>query len=86
MNNGRPEWPRDCCGYLADHAILCAGKEGAQSTSKRVFERLSRCLLRKERQRVALARGDAKLEMMARSMNNSSNTDLKLTTAYETTV
>jgi hypothetical protein len=30
----------------------------------------SRCLVRKERQ-IALARGDAKLEMMARSMNNS---------------
>ena len=51
-----------------------------------MFEDASRCLLRKERQRVALARGDAKLEMMARSLNNSSNSDLKLTTKYETTV
>jgi hypothetical protein len=40
-------------------------------------------LLLNERQ-VALARGDAKLEMMARSMNNS-NSDLQLITIYKAT-
>jgi len=87
VNNGRPEWPHECCEYLAGrHTSLRVEEESAQSTSKRVFDGLSRCLLRKERQRVALARGDAKLEMMARSLNNSSNSDLKLTSNYETSV
>jgi hypothetical protein len=45
----------------------------------------SRCLVRKERQ-IALARGDAKLEMMARSMDNSDgSSDLQFTTKYKTT-
>jgi hypothetical protein len=86
VNNGRPEWPRACCENLKDrHAILRAGKEGAQTSS--VFMRVSRsrCLVRKERQ-IALARGDAKLEMMARSMNNSDgSSDLQFTTKHKTT-